>query len=78
MIKSLIGKINIKFDPLEMANKMQINILDFSGTHAMAMSKLPQHHRDPFARMIIAQAIDNKLKLMSDNSKFKEYNCKLI
>nr|WP_300459886.1 type II toxin-antitoxin system VapC family toxin [Desulfobacula sp.] len=78
MIKSSIGKINIEFDPIEMAKQMQIDILDFSGTHAMALGKLPFHHKDPFDRMIIAQALVNKIALMSDDSKFSNYNCHII
>ena len=78
MIKSTIGKINIEFHPLEMAEKMQIDILDFSGTHAMALGKLPLIHKDPFDRMIIVQAQTNTLALMSDDSKFLQYNIKTI
>lgn len=78
IIKSSIGKIVIDFDPLEMADKMQINILDFSGAHAMALGQLPFHHKDPFDRMILAQAITHKLALMSDDSKFLKYPCKII
>jgi PIN domain nuclease of toxin-antitoxin system len=78
MIKSSIGKINIEFDPLEMAKKMQVAILDFSGIHAMALGKLPFYHKDPFDRMIIVQAIVNKVALMSDDSKFLKYDCKII
>lgn len=78
MIKSSIGKINIEFDPIEMAKKMQVEILDFSGTHAMALGKLPFHHKDPFDRMILVQAIVNKIALMSDDSKFLKYNCNII
>lgn len=78
MIKSAIGKINIEFDPLEMAEKMQIDILDFSGTHAMALGKLPLILKDPFDRMIIVQAQTNNLALMSDDSKFLQYNIKTI
>jgi len=78
MIKSSIGKINIEFDPLEMAEKMQVDILNFSGLHAIALGKLPLHHKDPFDRMIIAQAFTNKLVLMSDDSKFSQYNIKII
>ena len=78
MVKSGIGKIKIEFDPIEMAEKMQLDILDFSGADAMALGDLPLHHKDPFDRMIIAQAICNKLSLMSDDSKFSNYNCKLI
>ena len=47
MIKSSIGKINIEFDPLEMTKIMQIDVLDFSGIHAVALGKLPFHHKDP-------------------------------
>jgi PIN domain nuclease of toxin-antitoxin system len=78
MIKSSMGKIKIEFDPLEMAEKMQIAILDFSGVHALALGNLPYHHKDPFDRMIIVQAIINKIALMSDDSKFKNYNCHII
>ena len=78
MIKSSIGKINIEFDPLEMTKIMQIDVLDFSGIHAVALGKLPFHHKDPFDRMIIVQALVNKVALMSDDSKFLKYNCKII
>ena len=78
VIKSSIGKICIEFDPLEMAREMRIDILDFSGVHAMTLAQLPLHHKDPFDRMIIAQAISHKLLLMSDDSKFLHYDCPLI
>jgi len=73
MIKHAIGKIHVEFDPLEMAKKIQIVILEFSGTHAMALGKLPFHHKDPFDRMILSQALVNKVVLMSDDSKFLQY-----
>lgn len=78
MIKSSMGKIKIEFNPLEMAEKMHLDILDFSAAHAMALGNLPYHHKDPFDRMIIAQAIINKIALMSDDSKFINYNCHII
>ena len=78
MIKSSIGKIRIEFDPIEMAEKMRLVILDFSGTHAMALGDLPLFHKDPFDRMIIVQAICDKLTLVSDDTKFLNYDCKLI
>ena len=78
MIKNTIGKIHVEFDPLEMAKEMRIEILSFSGDHAMLLGKMPLHHKDPFDRMIIAQAIVNRLPLMSDDPKFQAYNCKII
>ena len=78
MIKHTIGKIHVEFDPLDMAKQMRIEILSFSGDHAMLLGKMPLHHKDPFDRMIIAQAIVNRLPLMSDDPKFSAYNCKII
>ena len=78
MIKHSIGKIHIEFDPLEMAKKMRIEILNFSGDDAMLLGQLPLHHKDPFDRMIVAQSIVNRLRLMSDDRKFLEYNCKVV
>jgi len=78
MIKSSAGKIDIHFNPVEMAKQMQVDILNFSGVHAMALGELPPHHKDPFDRMLLAQAIDGKLSLMSDDSKFSAYDCTII
>ena len=78
MIKHTIGKIHVEFDPLDIAKQMRIDILSFSGDHAMFLGKMPLHHKDPFDRMIIAQAIVNRLPLMSDDPKFSAYNCKII
>lgn len=78
MIKSSIGKLDVNFNPLEMAEKMQVKILDFSGAHAMSLGDLPLFHKDPFDRMIIAQAISSKLALMSDDAKFPQYGCRII
>jgi len=78
MIKHAIGKIRIEFDPLEMAQETGLKVLSFSGKDAMALKNLPMHHKDPFDRMLIAQSQRNKLALMTDDSKFLPYACKLI
>ncbi len=78
MIKQSIGKITIAFDPVEMAEKMGMAILDFSGKDALTLGQLPLHHKDPFDRMLIAQALTNGLAVMSNDRKFQQYDCKLI
>jgi len=78
MIKSGLGKLELNFDPLEMAQKMRIDIMDFSGPHAMMLGSLPQFHKDPFDRMIIAQAMVAGMPVMSDDIKFSKYDCKVI
>ena len=78
MIKSSVNKIKIDFDPLDMAEQMQVDILAFSGQHAIMLGQLPMHHKDPFDRMILSQALANKLALMSDDAEFLKYNCRII
>jgi len=78
MIKHSIGKIHIGFDPIRMADKIRVEILNFSGAHAIVLGRLPLHHRDPFDRMIISQSLVNGLPLMSDDVKFQLYDCKVV
>lgn len=77
MIKHSIGKIDINFDPIDMAQAMGLDMLDFSGQDAMALVQLPFHHKDPFDRMLIAQAMTQKMLLISDDARFKPYGIKL-
>ncbi|MGL6340534.1 MAG: type II toxin-antitoxin system VapC family toxin [Waterburya sp.] len=39
---------------------------------------LPQHHKDPFDRMLISQAIENDLILITVDPKFSQYQVKLL
>jgi PIN domain nuclease of toxin-antitoxin system len=42
------------------------------------MKELPYHHKDPFDRMIIAQAIEKKIAVMTDDLFFKNYPIKIL
>lgn len=78
MIKSSIGKIEIDFNPIEIAQESGFEQLDFSSEDALLLKEMPFHHKDPFDRMLISQAINRKFYLMSDDSKFKQYGCRLV
>ncbi len=60
---------------LEENNFSHLNI-DFS--HASHVEKLPKHHQDPFDRMLIAQAIANKLTIITHDKRFSEYDVSLL
>lgn len=45
---------------------------------AEAMKTLPDIHKDPFDRLLIAQAIDNNLTIVTTDSKIPQYNVKTI
>ncbi len=78
MIKSSIGKIEINFNPIEIAQQSGFELLDFSAEDALSLKEMPFHHKDPFDRMLISQAMNRKFSLMSDDSKFGEYECRLV
>ena len=49
----------------EEALAANLNELVFDGNHAARLSDLPQHHRDPFDRMLVAQALGSQMSLLS-------------
>ena len=78
MIKASMGKLQIAFDPIAIAKESGFELLDFSAEDASALKTMPFHHKDPFDRMLISQALNRKYHLMSSDGKFGAYECKLI
>lgn len=78
MIKSSIGKLQINFDPIDLAAQSGFELLDFSGQDALQLKDLPFHHRDPFDRMLISQSIATKYPIMTDDDKIRLYPCRVI
>ncbi len=75
-IKTSSGKLQIKgtFDSIKddlTDNSIEILLIDFA--HTVENNKLPFHHRDPFDRIIIAQAIVENLDFISADAVFDEY-----
>ena len=78
MIKVSLGKMAFEFDPVSCTEEMGFQPLNFSAADAVLLKDLPFHHRDPFDRMLIAQSIAQKTRLMSDDRSFTLYDCNLI
>lgn len=51
-----------------------IQQLDITHLHALAAGELPPHHRDPFDRMLIAQARAEGMILLTADSVFRKYD----
>lgn len=78
MIKASIGKLQIDFDPVEMARDTGFALLSFSPEAAILLKDLPFHHKDPFDRMLIAQSIADNYPIMTGDPKIAMYSCRLI
>jgi len=78
MIKKSIGNLDFNANLLNLVDEMGIKILDFDAKSALMLGILPFHHKDPFDRMIISQAITKNYKVISVDKKFKLYDCELM
>ncbi len=64
----MIGNLHFDADILELLNQMGIEVLSFDSKSALLLEKLPLHHKDPFDRIIITQAISNDYKIITANN----------
>jgi len=55
-----------------------INILDIKTAHLTQIIDLPFHHQNPFDRLLIAQAMVEKIPIISSNDAFNSYPVKRI
>jgi PIN domain nuclease of toxin-antitoxin system len=72
-----IGKLDLgepcrAFMPREI-NRHNFDTLPVSVDHAAVVSFLPFHHRDPFDRLLIAQAMIEQMPIVSGDSAFDAY-----
>ena len=52
----------------------RFTLLPIQLNHISVMYRLPRHHRDPFDRLMIAQAISEGLTIVTSDSVFARYN----
>ena len=81
-IKMQLGKLKLKHSLKDLVEKQQdvngLQILSVSPNHIFMLNNLPMHHNDPFDRLLISQAIEEKLLLVSKDKKFSDYAVKLF
>ena len=77
-IKASLGKLELGFDPMDAAERSGFEMLDFSAKDALLLKDLPFHHRDPFDRMLITQAISRKLIIATQDSIIDQYDCQIL
>lgn len=76
-IKISIGKLHFD-NPLseiitDQTNINSVQILPIELEHIWQLKNLPLHHKDPFDRMLISQAITEKMSILSIDSVFQNY-----
>jgi PIN domain nuclease of toxin-antitoxin system len=79
-IKVKTGKLRVQTNYLSVLKSKDVYPLPFSISHATATRNLPQHHRDPFDRGLIATAISEKLTFLTTDTNLAPYgpNVKIV
>ncbi|MEZ4528033.1 MAG: type II toxin-antitoxin system VapC family toxin [Desulfobacterales bacterium] len=81
-IKAQIGKLRLAFSVKELVEQHRIfnrlEILAIHLSHIYRLEKLPMHHNDPFDRMLISQAIEENLILISKDTAFSNYDVNIL
>ena len=78
-IKQALGKLDVDLNALQSEiEKNGFSMLPISFNHGLAVGALPPHHRDPFDRMLVAQAQTESLHLISTNAQLIAYDVDLL
>ena len=77
-IKQAIGKLVIPDNLHQEIEKHRFTLLDINYDHAQLAGRLPNKHKDPFDRMLIAQAQLENLTLITADNNIHGYKIKLL
>jgi PIN domain nuclease of toxin-antitoxin system len=81
-IKVSLGKLEMDESPDALMERFEKNslasILPVRARHLGVLRELPQHHRDPFDRLIVAQAIAEDLTLVSSDANLDGYGVRRL
>jgi PIN domain nuclease of toxin-antitoxin system len=77
-IKQSIGKLPGPADLPERVRDLGFQELLVTHTHAIAAGRLPLHHRDPFDRMLVAQAATEGFTLVSRDQSIALYDVDIL
>ncbi|HEU4983601.1 MAG TPA: type II toxin-antitoxin system VapC family toxin [Acidobacteriaceae bacterium] len=73
-IKFAVGKLDLDREAArEGITDLQMRVLTWKADHAFHLFHLPLHHRDPFDRQLIAQAMAENIPVVTPAPKFRLY-----
>lgn len=77
-IKASVGKLDVPDDLQAQIADSGVRTLGLSPAHGLAVPGIPVHHRDPFDRLIIAQAMVERLTVVTADTRFRSYRLRLV
>lgn len=80
-IKISLGKLRLSIEFYELEDFIErhsFSVLDYVFRHLNSLISLPFHHRDPFDRLIIAQAKTDNIPVITSDSVFQQYGILVV
>ena len=80
-IKRSLNRPDFQFDAAALRQQLQregFEELPIRAEHCLAVQHLPWHHRDPFDRLLIAQAQQEQIQLLSCDQSLNQYGTNVI
>jgi PIN domain nuclease of toxin-antitoxin system len=77
-IKRALGKLQFLQDFEEVLAEEGFDLLPIGYRHLRALADLPLHHRDPFDRVLIAQAVAERIPVATADRRFAVYGVELL
>ncbi len=78
-VKAAAGRLTLPLDfEDELTGVDRLTMLAPTIDDARRAAHLPMVHRDPFDRMIIAQALNRNLTVVTGDRRFRDYGCEVI
>jgi PIN domain nuclease of toxin-antitoxin system len=82
VIKHALGRLELAHAPGSLVPRLitatQAVTLPIEQSHALRVARLPLHHRDPFDRILIAQAQVERLTILTADPRFSAYDVALL
>ncbi len=77
-VKAAVDKLTVPHDLRDHVVRCGLNILGLAPDHGLAVADLPMHHRDPFDRLLIAQARCEGLTIVTADRRFTDYDVPVV
>jgi PIN domain nuclease of toxin-antitoxin system len=77
-IKRRLGKLEAPPDLLEQLERAKVELLPVTARHADRVGTLPMHHRDPFDRLLVAQAEVEGFSLVTGDTELSDYGIDIV
>ncbi len=77
-IKRSLGKLRIEDRWPDAVARLGFEPLPITAVHARAVELLPWHHRDPFDRLLIAQAVEERCMVVTSDDRFAAYEAEVV